>query len=136
MAEQADAADSKVYQRISEQHENSHSAENMPSGETDVGHRKPFPSAPGQSRGNESEGLTEKSRFENAPGFFDTKGSPTPKKVGTDPVEAALADALTRASVAGEWTVVAQLAAELQARREARAKVVQLDSERARRGKQ
>lgn len=38
-----------------------------------------------------------------------------------DPVERALADALTRASAAGEWSVVGQLARELEARRAARA---------------
>jgi hypothetical protein len=46
----------------------------------------------------------------------------------SDPVEAALADALTRASAAGQWDVVASLARELEARRLARAdgKVVPL----------
>jgi hypothetical protein len=36
-----------------------------------------------------------------------------------DPVEAPLADALTRAAAAGEWSVVGQLARELEARRKA-----------------
>jgi len=51
-----------------------------------------------------------------------------------DPVETALADALTRATEAGQWTVVETLSRELTARREARAQVVNLESERARRG--
>lgn len=38
-------------------------------------------------------------------------------KVSADPVEVALATALERASVAGEWAVVGQLARELEARR-------------------
>ncbi|HVW29958.1 MAG TPA: hypothetical protein VHC69_31565 [Polyangiaceae bacterium] len=44
----------------------------------------------------------------------------------------ALAEALKGATAAGEWTTVAKLAAELQARREARAKVVPLDARRRR----
>jgi hypothetical protein len=48
-------------------------------------------------------------------------------------VEAALAEALRRASEAGQWDVVATLARELQARREARAGVVALEV--ARRGR-
>jgi hypothetical protein len=48
-----------------------------------------------------------------------------------DPVEVALADALSRASAAGEWSTVAQLARELEARREASAGVVRLDAARA-----
>jgi len=51
----------------------------------------------------------------------------------SEPVEAALAAALERASMAGEWATVALLARELQARREARAGVVMLDSARKRR---
>ena len=53
-----------------------------------------------------------------------------------DPVELALADALQRASVAGAWTVVERLAAELEARRRERlnaagvAPVVMLNSAR------
>jgi hypothetical protein len=50
-----------------------------------------------------------------------------------DPIEAALGDALTKASAAGQWTVVATLAAELEARRKARAGVVELDAERRKR---
>lgn len=52
-----------------------------------------------------------------------------------DPVEAALADALTRAAQAGQWATVETLSRELQARREARAAVVDLGSERKRRGR-
>jgi hypothetical protein len=50
-----------------------------------------------------------------------------------DVVETALADALTKASAAGQWEVVATLARELQARREARAGTITLDAERKRR---
>jgi integrase len=52
---------------------------------------------------------------------------------GTDPVEAALGAALERASASGEWSVVATLARELEARRQARAAVVSLDAVRRRR---
>jgi hypothetical protein len=52
-----------------------------------------------------------------------------------DAVETALADALQKASEAGAWDVVAKLAAELEARRRARAAVVDLDVVRARRGR-
>jgi hypothetical protein len=51
-----------------------------------------------------------------------------------DAAEAAIAEALTRASEAGQWEVVATLARELQARREARAGVVDLEMARKRRG--
>jgi hypothetical protein len=51
-----------------------------------------------------------------------------------DPVETALAEALRRASEASQWDVVAMLARELQARREARADVVDLEMARKRRG--
>jgi hypothetical protein len=51
-----------------------------------------------------------------------------------DPVEIALAAALQGATAAGEWGIVAQLAAELEARRRARADVPTLADERARRG--
>jgi hypothetical protein len=52
-----------------------------------------------------------------------------------DPVETALADALTKASAAGEWTTVAALARELEARRKGRQapEVIILDAERRRR---
>jgi hypothetical protein len=53
----------------------------------------------------------------------------------SDPVETALADALQRAALAGAWDAVAALTAELRARREARAKVVDLAAERERRGR-
>jgi predicted lipoprotein len=51
-----------------------------------------------------------------------------------NPVEAALATALTQASAAAQWDIVARLAGELEARRRARAGTVDLDAERARRG--
>jgi hypothetical protein len=51
----------------------------------------------------------------------------------SDTVETALADALQRAALAGAWDAVMALTAELKARREARARVVDLAAERARR---
>jgi len=51
-----------------------------------------------------------------------------------DPMELALAHALEGATAAGEWTTVAQLARELEARRTARVGVVSLEAERKRRG--
>jgi hypothetical protein len=50
-----------------------------------------------------------------------------------DPVEVALFDALTKATAAGQWDVVGQLARELEARRKARSGVVVLDVERKKR---
>jgi hypothetical protein len=47
-----------------------------------------------------------------------------------DPVEAALTKALEGATAAGEWSTVAQLARELEARRIARVGVVKLDDVR------
>jgi hypothetical protein len=55
------------------------------------------------------------------------------RELPVDPVEAALSDALTKASAAGQWTVVATLAAELEARRKARARVVDIAAERSKR---
>ena len=52
-----------------------------------------------------------------------------------DPIETALAEALTRATEAREWATVRALAEELKARREARMGVVDLGVERVRRGK-
>lgn len=52
-----------------------------------------------------------------------------------DAVEAALAQALTAATTAARWELVAQLAAELEARRRQRLQVPDLSAERARRGK-
>jgi hypothetical protein len=48
-------------------------------------------------------------------------------------VEVALADALTKAAAAGQWTTVEVLSRELEARRKARANVVELDAARRRR---
>ena len=50
-----------------------------------------------------------------------------------DPVELALAVALERASLAGQWSAVEVLARELEARRKARAGVVDLGQVRAKR---
>jgi hypothetical protein len=52
-----------------------------------------------------------------------------------DPIDAALADALTKATAAGEWSAVELLTRELTARREARARVDSLEAERAKRGR-
>lgn len=52
----------------------------------------------------------------------------------SDPVDAALATALTEASAMGRFDIVAQLAKELEARRLARAGKVALDA-KARRGR-
>jgi len=50
-----------------------------------------------------------------------------------DVVEAALADALTRAAAAGQWTTVEVLSRELTARREATAAVIDLGAARCKR---
>jgi hypothetical protein len=50
-----------------------------------------------------------------------------------DPVEAALATALERASAVGQWSAVEILARELEGRRKARAGVMPLDGVRERR---
>jgi hypothetical protein len=51
-----------------------------------------------------------------------------------DPVEAALAEALHRASRAEDWATVKALVEELRARRAALAGVVSLEAERTKRG--
>jgi len=51
----------------------------------------------------------------------------------SDPVELAMATALERASAAGQWTAVEVLAREIEARRKARAGVVQIEAGRRRR---
>ena len=53
----------------------------------------------------------------------------------SDPIEAALADALTKAAAAARFDVVAQLAKELEARRSARSGVVDLEAEARKRGR-
>jgi hypothetical protein len=55
------------------------------------------------------------------------------ESAAVDVIEAALADALRRAAAAQQWTTVDVLSRELQARREARGAVVNLDVERAKR---
>jgi hypothetical protein len=52
-----------------------------------------------------------------------------------DVVEAALADAITKAATAGAFDVLPKLVAELEARRKARAGTVDLAAERAKRGR-
>ncbi len=51
-----------------------------------------------------------------------------------DPIEAALAMALEKATAASRWDVVAQLVGEIKTRREARLQVVSLDDARKRKG--
>ena len=65
----------------------------------------------------------------------DPRGTDVAADDVPDAVEAALADALSAASKAGEWATVAQLARELETRRAGRsaAAIVNLDAERARR---
>ena len=53
----------------------------------------------------------------------------------SDPVEVALAEALKGATAAGQWSTVAQLARELEARRQAKAGTVDLAAARKRRGR-
>jgi hypothetical protein len=77
-----------------------------------------------------SSGLSQRAsvgRSEKLSGDRSASGAPV------DAVEHALAEALQRASAAGEWGAVASLAAELAARRKARAGVVDLDHARAKR---
>ena len=65
----------------------------------------------------------------------DERGQPPPgpSRGHEDPVEAALANALERASKAGEWAVVAQLARELESRRLASRGGTVIDLERKKR---
>jgi hypothetical protein len=62
---------------------------------------------------------------------------PPPSRGGTgddDPVEVALADALTKAAAAGRYDVVARLAGELEARRTARSNVTPITAAKKKRG--
>ena len=65
------------------------------------------------------------------PGRLDANLDANPE--APDAVEAALADALTKAAAAGRFDVVGQLARELEARRAPRAGIVDLARERRRR---
>jgi len=68
------------------------------------------------------------------PAEIDARGHSVANQPGEDdPVEAALKVALRRAIDAEQWEVVAQLGAEVRARREARSAVVDLAAERAKR---
>ena len=71
-------------------------------------------------------------RDAKSPTNTHTDGGGTNAGRFADPVEAALANALTMASAAGEWSAVAQLAKELEARRVARtsSNVVAIDARR------
>jgi hypothetical protein len=57
-----------------------------------------------------------------------------PEAPAVDPVEAGLIAIMARASEAGEWAVVSELARQLDERRKVRGGVVSLDAERAKRG--
>ena len=103
----ADAADSKPPAAPLPSAQNSDVRENTPGAVTDVTADERGADVTGQPRGEE----------------------PGP----TDPVEAALADALSKAAAAGQWTAVEALSRELGARREARAKVILLDAARRQR---
>jgi hypothetical protein len=74
----------------------------------------PIVGAVGQSGGNQR--------------ALDCDAAPSP-----DLVEVALAEALAKASAAAQWEVVARLAGELEARRKARAAVVDIGTARAKR---
>lgn len=65
-----------------------------------------------------------------------TSGDVITSAISSDPVETALADALQRAAAAGAWDAVAAVTAELRARREVRAGVVDLSAEKAKRWRQ
>ena len=52
-----------------------------------------------------------------------------------DPVELGIVKLMSRAADAREWDVVRELAAQLEARRKARAGIVDLGAERSRRGR-
>jgi hypothetical protein len=66
---------------------------------------------------------------------IDARGhSVADKAPAADPVEQALGEAIVRASAAGAWSSVEALTRELQARREARAGVVDLAQARRRKG--
>ncbi|MEI9940499.1 MAG: hypothetical protein WDO69_25065 [Pseudomonadota bacterium] len=56
-----------------------------------------------------------------------------PSRGDADPIEQALADAITKAAAAGAFDVLPKLVTELEARRKARLEVVDLAAERARR---
>lgn len=80
------------------------------------------------------DGLGRQSEVSDGSEVRETPSAPASVPPQDDPVEAALAEALRGATAAGQWTVVAQLAGELEARRKARAGVVSLDAERVKRG--
>src|SRR5262245_34740566 len=82
------------------------------------------PTQPGEKRRDERTEVHEPTQL---PGGSAGVGSTV------DVVEAALADALRRAADAGAFDAVAALTAELRARREVRAAVVNLGAERQRR---
>ena len=74
------------------------------------------PAAAEAPSGQETGANRDPGRPETAPPEADAGQS----RGNADAVETALADALTKATAAGEWTLVGQLARELGARREAR----------------
>lgn len=97
---------------------------------------------PNLEKAEETAGFVEVSS-EEPPNFGvqvrDPSSAKTPRGESSDPVEAALAGALERASAAGQWSTVEALAKELGERRRAResagrADVIDLEVERAKRG--
>jgi len=106
-----------------------------------VGHRGLEPRANGlRRRGDGAENTdlaetkpgreAEREQLEASPGQSGAVSALEP-----DAVEQALAAALVGATAAGQWEVVARLAAELEARRKARSGTVDLAIERAKRGR-
>jgi len=87
------------------------------------------PSGPDPQQAAEGSGKEAGSVDSEIPSRFEDSDLPRE----ADPVETALAAALTKATTEGRWDLVAQLAGELQARRTARARVPSLDDERRRR---
>jgi len=93
----------------------------------------PFPNSTSEARETtENTPDRESARPSSSPVVGDewqSRGSSEPSHV----VETALAEALAKAAAAEQWSTVEALSGELRARREARARVVSLDVERAKR---
>jgi len=90
---------------------------------------------PGEEQGNPSESKDSRGFAIDGEATEGDESAARPRSAAaSDPVEAALAKALTEASEAGRFDVVALLAGELRARRLARGSVVTLDARRRQRG--
>ena len=63
------------------------------------------------------------------------QNSGPPFDATSDPVELGIVKLMSRVADAGEWDVVRELAARLEARRKARTGIVDFGAERSRRGK-